>query len=301
MVTPYISASYAHVKSQSLDSSMAEVAALLQTTARPILWVWNKPMLAGTFQQGVGLGDYRDTIMSRTHISLSQLVVSDVARGVYGNASLNIANHSPRPGNLPKYGSAAFPTLTAQVATGAFKVASFIIDIYYYPTLSLLRIMYAVIATELLEFQRVTGLYVKPGALVVGVGVGGPRVAGRHDHRGPSLRLRWRHQHYLIETSPRDGRATAPNLRVFEIWALLINIAKLKDPGNTRLPTKERGQGHSVRQNGVLVWASGDTGDSLPCMSEAGASGQAGGLRYLARAGGELRRWLNFKGGSVLC
>ncbi|KAI1856563.1 hypothetical protein JX265_011522 [Neoarthrinium moseri] len=141
MATPYVSGSYALVKSQFPDLSVDDILALLQTNSKPVKWVWDESMLSATVQQGAGLVNPYDAIMSKTRVSPGQLLVTDNTHDTYGEETFVIENkaNSPKtyslsheaapfmfyqpafrePNQLPKYGSVLFETSSVQVAAGA--------------------------------------------------------------------------------------------------------------------------------------------------------------------------------------
>lgn len=151
MATPFISGCYALVKSQFPELSVAEILSLLQSTSRPMDWVWNNTMIAGTFQQGAGLINAYNAIMYQSRVSPGQLLVADNSPTIYGLVNLTIENRSdsprtyvlshegasysePNPPNnpifsqenqLPIYGSAEFESATVEVAAGKSTVVSF--------------------------------------------------------------------------------------------------------------------------------------------------------------------------------
>lgn len=151
MATPFLSGCYALVKSQFPELSVAEILSLLQTTSRPMEWVYNDTMVAGTFQQGAGLVNVYDAITYQSRVSPGQLLVGDNSPTVYGAVNITIENRSdlpkaytlshqgasysePNPPNnpvfsqenqLPVYGSVEFESSTIEVAAGQSTVVPF--------------------------------------------------------------------------------------------------------------------------------------------------------------------------------
>ncbi|KAI0123419.1 peptidase S8/S53 domain-containing protein [Xylariales sp. AK1849] len=149
MATPYVSGCYALVKSQFPDLSVDEILTLLQSNSNPANWAWDETILSATAQQGAGLINAYDAIMSQTRVSPGQLLVTDNSRDVYGAVNITIENDATlsktytlshegagyldyqlehfEVNQLPKYGSANFPTPTIELAAGASTNVAFTI------------------------------------------------------------------------------------------------------------------------------------------------------------------------------
>ncbi|KAF3068451.1 Subtilisin-like protease SDD1 [Daldinia childiae] len=151
MAAPFISGCYALVKSQFPDLSVAEILSLLQSTSRPMKWVYNDTITAGTFQQGAGLVNAYNAITYLSRVSPGQLLVTDNTHTTFGAVNITIKNYSnstkqyalshegasysePNPPNnpifsqenqLPIYGSAEFESPTVEVPAGESTVVSF--------------------------------------------------------------------------------------------------------------------------------------------------------------------------------
>lgn len=97
MATPFVSASYALVKSALPELSVDDIIALLQTNAKPLQWVWDKSMLATTVQQGAGMINVYDAIMSKTRVSPGQIAITDVSKKEWGIANVTVENKSGSP------------------------------------------------------------------------------------------------------------------------------------------------------------------------------------------------------------
>jgi Subtilase family/Fn3-like domain len=150
MATPYLSASYALVKSQFPKASIAEITNRLQVNAKPLPWIWNENMLSATYQQGAGLVNVFDAIYADTTISPGQLKISDNNKKVYGAASITIENKSAKlktytlshigagysdyylqyaeSSQQPLYGTATFPTPTVAIGAGQSTEVTFSIS-----------------------------------------------------------------------------------------------------------------------------------------------------------------------------
>lgn len=137
MATPYLAGCYALVKSQFPDATIQEIRHRLQTTAKPMPWMYDRSMLSATPQQGAGLVNVFDAIYSETTVSLGQLTLF-TSKTEYDSANITIENTSKDPktyvfshegaaymdyrldymerNQLPLYGNATFssPTVTLQ-------------------------------------------------------------------------------------------------------------------------------------------------------------------------------------------
>jgi hypothetical protein len=140
MATPYVSGCYALVKSQFPGYTVKQILDMLQTTANPVLWPHDQTLLATPAMQGAGMVNAYDAIKLTSRASPGQLLVSDNNRTTYGQVEITIENKGSSPetytlghrgagytnqgssrvenSQLPKYGSAKFPTTTFELAPG---------------------------------------------------------------------------------------------------------------------------------------------------------------------------------------
>ncbi|KAH8901391.1 subtilisin-like protein [Thozetella sp. PMI_491] len=147
MATPYASGCYALIKSQFPEMSVDEIVALLQTTAKPVVWEYNTAMLSGTYQQGAGLINVYQAYVSKSKsvVTPGELLITDNSRTVFGKANITIENKSnatktywlshkpaalapsvptgiggpfPELAQLPVYASVDFPVSKIQVSAG---------------------------------------------------------------------------------------------------------------------------------------------------------------------------------------
>lgn len=97
MATPFVAGSYALVKSQFPDLSVQQIRELLQSTSSPVVSAYYPDLLATAVQQGAGLINPYNAIMSAnaTTITPTQFEIGD--SDDYAGVTLNftIANSSP--------------------------------------------------------------------------------------------------------------------------------------------------------------------------------------------------------------
>ncbi|TGO12494.1 hypothetical protein BTUL_0087g00070 [Botrytis tulipae] len=148
MATPYVAGCFALVKSQFPTANISQILDLLQTTARPVNWVWNSTILSATAQQGAGLINAYDAIFAQTAISPGQIVLGDDStHTVFGAANITIHNTSGSTkaytlshigagytdgqlsgrnyNQIALYGTGVFPTPTITLAGGESKTIDF--------------------------------------------------------------------------------------------------------------------------------------------------------------------------------
>ncbi|KAL8341889.1 hypothetical protein RB601_005296 [Gaeumannomyces tritici] len=97
MATPFLAGCYALVKSQFPEDNMARILERLQTTAKPMTWVFDEEMLSATAQQGAGLVDVHRAITAKTRLSPGQLRIADNNKRVFGRANITLTNGGMSP------------------------------------------------------------------------------------------------------------------------------------------------------------------------------------------------------------
>lgn len=148
MATPYVAGCFALVKSQFPSASISQILDLLQTTAKPVNWVWDNTILSATAQQGAGLINAYDAIFARSTVSPGQIVLGDDStHTVFGAANITIENTSGSRktytlshvgagytdgqlsgrnlNQIALYGTGVFPTPTITLARGESKTIDF--------------------------------------------------------------------------------------------------------------------------------------------------------------------------------
>ncbi|KLU84816.1 hypothetical protein MAPG_03852 [Magnaporthiopsis poae ATCC 64411] len=139
MATPFLAGCYALVKSQFPEESMAEILERMQTTAKPMTWVFDGEMLSATAQQGAGLVDVHAAIAAQTRLSPGQLRIADNSKNMYGRVNITLGNRGKSPktyklshrgagfmnqllvagerNQLPLYGTVRFDISSSQTAS----------------------------------------------------------------------------------------------------------------------------------------------------------------------------------------
>ncbi|KAK0120301.1 hypothetical protein ONS95_011708 [Cadophora gregata] len=93
MAAPYLAGCYALVKSQFPDESIQQIRNRLQSTAKPMPWMYDRSMLSATPQQGAGLVNVFEAIYSKTTVSPGQLTLF-TSKTEYDTANITIENTS---------------------------------------------------------------------------------------------------------------------------------------------------------------------------------------------------------------
>lgn len=147
MATPYVSGSFALIKSQFPKATIQQILDLIQTTATPLPWIYDTSIITTPAQQGAGQINVYNAIFSKSTVSPGQLLISDVTHTVYGTANITITNPSLLPKTytlshqgagytdyflqyeeeqqVAKYGSATFKTSKVTILPGKSETVLF--------------------------------------------------------------------------------------------------------------------------------------------------------------------------------
>lgn len=97
MSAPYVAGCYALVKSRNPKLSVAEITSLLQSTATPSSYIYDKSVLSTVAHQGSGTVNPYKAIFYSTSISPSQLSLGDTDDFLNKPQKITIKNRSPLP------------------------------------------------------------------------------------------------------------------------------------------------------------------------------------------------------------